>query len=91
MGVVQVHVKPPPTPLIKIKHDDKLDKYFVKLKLRRDPTSTKWDLYEFKMDLFDNGNPEGFLVHGNFNMNLAASGTPETAAKFHYIRMIFHG
>ena len=44
VGVVQVHVEPPPTPLIKIKYDDKLDKDYVKLKIRRDPTSTKSDL-----------------------------------------------
>ena len=39
---------------------DKLDKYFVKIKLRRYPTSEKSDLYEFKMALFHNGDPEDF-------------------------------
>ena len=57
-GGVQMHVKPPPTPLIKIEHNDKLDKDFVKLKLCRDPTSEKSDLYEFKMDLFNLDKPE---------------------------------
>ena len=38
-GVVQVRVDPPPTPLMKIKYNDKSEKYFVKLKLRRGPTS----------------------------------------------------
>ena len=40
-----VHVYPPPIPLIKIKNDDKPDKYFVKNKLFRDPTSEKSDFY----------------------------------------------
>ena len=48
-------------PLIKIKNNDKSDKYFVKIKLRTDPTSGKSDLYEFKMTLFDNGDPDEFL------------------------------
>ena len=38
MGVMQVHVEPPPAPVIKIRYDDKSDKDFVKLRLRRDPT-----------------------------------------------------
>ena len=48
MGVVQLHMDPPPIPLIKIKHDDKLEKDFVKIKLHRDLTSENSDLYEFK-------------------------------------------
>ena len=32
----------------------------VKIKLRRDTTLSKSDLYEFKMALFDNGNPQDF-------------------------------
>ena len=39
MGVLHVHMDQPPIPLIKIKHDDNLDKDFVKLKLRRYTTS----------------------------------------------------
>ena len=33
---------------------------FVKLILRIDPTSSTLGLYEFKMSLFDNGEPEEF-------------------------------
>ena len=40
-GTVQVHVEPPPISLIKSKSNDKSDKYFVKIKLRRDTTSAK--------------------------------------------------
>ena len=81
-GTVQVHENPPLIPLIKIKIDDKSDTYFVKIKLRRDPTSEKLDLYEFKMDLFDNGKMEEFLLFiRNFNTALKVSGTIKSGAK----------
>ena len=57
-GVVKLHVEPPPTSLIKSKHDDKLNKDFENIGLRKDPTSEKLDLHEFKIALFDNGDPE---------------------------------
>ena len=47
--------------LIKSKNDEKSEKYCVKIKFHRDPTSAKSDLCEFKMALFDNGKPEEFL------------------------------
>ena len=43
---MQPHVEPPPIPLIKNKHDNNLEKDFVKIKLHRDPTSSSLDLYE---------------------------------------------
>ena len=44
------------------------------------------DHYEFKISLFENGEPEEFLFFVcNFNMTLAASGTPEAGAKYQYI------
>ena len=61
MGVVQLHAEPPPTPVIKSKHDDMSDQDFVKIKFCRDPTSENLDLYEFKMALFDNIEPEEFF------------------------------
>ena len=57
-GLVQLHMEPPPTPLIKIKHNDKSDNDFVNIKLRRDPMSEKADLFDFKMALSKNGDPE---------------------------------
>ena len=39
LGIMQVHMKPPPIPLIKSKHGDNSEKDYVKLKLRRYPTS----------------------------------------------------
>ena len=64
-----------PVPLIKSKNDNKSDKCPVNIKLRRNPTSEIWDPYEFKMDLFDNGKPGGFLLFiRNSNMTLEASG-----------------
>ena len=51
-----------------------------------DPTSATSDLYEFKMALFDNKEPEEFLLFvWNFNMVLAESGTLTTGAKMKYI------
>ena len=59
-GMTQLHVNTPNNPLMKENLDSKSAKYFVKLKLRRDPTSSTSDLYEFKIYLFDNGDLEDF-------------------------------
>ena len=81
-GMTHPHVQPLPIPLIKENHDGKSDKYSVKLKLLRDPTLPTPDHYEFKMSLFENGDPEEFLLFvRKFNMTLAASGMLEAGAK----------
>ena len=81
-GMTHPHVEPPPIPLIQETYDGNPDKDLVKLKLRRDPTSSTSDLYEFKISLFDNGEPEEFFLFvRNFNMSLVASGTLEVGAK----------
>ena len=68
--------------LNKGKEDGKSDKYIVKLKLYRDFTSSTPDLYEFRMSLYYNGEPEDFLLlMRNFNMTLVASGTLDMGAK----------
>ena len=85
-GTLQVHVEPPVIPLINSKNDDKSYKDFVKIKLRRDPTSEKLDLYEFKMALFDKGERGGFLLFiCNFNMTIEASGTLNSIANIQYL------
>ena len=82
MWMTQAHVEPPPILPINSKSNGKSDKYIVKLRLCRDPTSGTSDLYEFKMSLFDNGDPEDYLsLMKNFNMTLVVSGTLETGAK----------
>ena len=87
--MTQPHVEPPTIPLIKENHNGKADKDSVKLKLRRDPTSPTSDLHEFKMSLFDNGDPEEFLLFfSNFNMTLTESGMLEADAKFQYHRTL---
>ena len=92
VGVVQLQLEPPTTPLIKLNHNDKLDKDFVKLKMRRDPASEKPDRYEFKMALFENGNPEWFFLFvRNFNMTIKASVILETAKKVKYICTLVRG
>ena len=42
-----MYIEPPLIPLMKSKQDDKWDKYFVKMKLCRDPKSEKSDLCVF--------------------------------------------
>ena len=87
-----MQVEPPLISLIKIKNDDKLDKYFVQIKLRRDPTSENLDLYELKTALFDNGDHEElFLFIRNFNMSIEASGTLRPGEKVQYLCMLVHG
>ena len=91
-GVVHVQVELLPITLIKRKHDDKWDKYFVKLKLRRYLTSEQSDLYDFKMTLFNNSDQEEFLLFvRNFNMTLVASVMLETKNKVQYICTLVHG
>ena len=72
-GLVHLHVDPPPTPLITSKHDNKSEKDFVTMKLRRDPTSENSDPYEFKMALFYNGYWGYFVFTHNFKMTLETS------------------
>ena len=92
LGMTQVHVEHMTIPLIKGKFDDKKDNYFVKLKLCRDPTSRTSDLYEFNMSLFDNGDPEEFLLFvRSFNMTLTVLGTLEAVAKVQYLCALVRG
>ena len=62
VGTEQVHVDPPLIPLLKRKNYEKPDKDCVKIKLRRYPTSQKSELYEFKIVLFYNSDPEELLL-----------------------------
>ena len=63
----------------------KAEKYCVKIKLRRNPTSEKSDLYEFKMALFDNDEPEEFLLFvQNFKIILESSGTIASSENIQY-------
>ena len=64
----------------------------MKIKLRSYPTPETSDLYEFRMALFDNVDPEEFLLFVcNFNITLEASGTLDTAVKVQYLRTLFCG
>ena len=75
-----------PIALIESKNNRKSDKYCVKIKLCRDPTSEKSDLYEFKIALFENGDTEEFLFFvRKFQMNLKASETFAASANIHYL------
>ena len=58
----------------------------------RDPTSSTTCLYNFKMYLFDNGDPEELLLFVcNFNMTIVASGALEADVKVHYICTLVRG
>ena len=60
--------------------------------MRRDPTSENSDLYEFKMDLFDNGDSEElFLFIQNFNMTLELPVTLKSREKIQYLCMMLLG
>ena len=54
------HVEPPTIPLMKENSTGQSDGDYVKLKLRRDLMSSTLELYEFRMYLFDHGDPEVF-------------------------------
>ena len=84
-----MYMDTPPIPLIKSNCDDNSDKDLVKLKLLRDTTSEKSDLYEFKTDFLDNGDLEEFLLLvRNFNTTFDTSGTLATDAKVQYLRTL---
>ena len=69
-----------------------MDKTFIRIKLRREPTSGNSDLYEFKMDFFDDGDTGDFLRFVcNFNMNLEALGTLKDGAKIQHLCTLVHG
>ena len=71
--VTHLNVEPPSIPLIQETYNGKMDKDFVKLKMRRYPTLSTLDLYDFKTSLFENGDPEEFLLFvRHFNTTLAA-------------------
>ena len=91
-GMTHPHVEPQPIPLIQETHNGKSEKYFVKIKLRRDNTSCTLDIYEFKMSLFDNDKLEEFLLFVcNFNMTPEASGTMAAGAKIQYLLTLVRG
>ena len=51
--------------------------------------SSTSDLYEFRIYLYQNGNPKEFMLFvRNFNMNLAATGTLYTGTKIQHLRTI---
>ena len=73
-GEVQINMDPPFIQIIKINIDTKSQKDYVKIKFRRNPMLEKSGIYEFKMDLFDNGYPEEILLfQRNYRIMLDAS------------------
>ena len=58
MGTKLAHVQSHPITLIKETPTGKSDVDDVKLNLRRDPMSSTSYIYEFRMSLFENGDPQ---------------------------------
>ena len=54
---VQTHAHSLLIPLTKSRFDLKTERDYVKIKLHRNYMSETLDIYEFKMDLFENGKP----------------------------------
>ena len=91
-GTVKVHVEQPLISLIKSKNDQKSDKYCVKIKFCRYPMSQESELYEFKMSLFDNGDPEELLLFiSNVHMILKASVTIAAVKNIQYLLTLVCG
>ena len=91
LGINPSYVWPLTIALIKETCIGQSDKYLVKIKFRRYPTSSTSDLYEFIMSFFYHGKPEEFLLFiCNFNMTLLATGTLDMDAKMPYSRTIFY-
>ena len=59
---VKIHADPPSVSLTKSKTNKNSEKDYAKIKLRINPSLETSDIYEFKMDLFDNDNLEEFLL-----------------------------
>ena len=85
-GIHLAHVESLPIALTKEMCNGKSDEYFVKLNFCRDPTSSTLDLYEFKMSLFDHGEPEEFLL-----LTLVVTGMQEMDSKLWYICALGRG
>ena len=59
---VHIHVDPPLIPLIKRRLDLKTERDYVKLNIIRTLHQKNPDMYEFKIDFFDNGYIEESLL-----------------------------
>ena len=78
-GVVKTNFDPYTTPLIKIKLDLKTERDYVKIKLHRNHMSEKSYMHEFKMALFEKGNPEELILFvPNLRKTLEGSVTIES-------------
>ena len=64
----------------------------MKLKVRRDPIYDMLELYEFKMSLYDHGEPGEFLLFISiFNTNHAETRMLEMDTNILYLRKLFRG
>ena len=82
-------IEPSTIQLVKETSTSNSDGDYVKLNLRRDPTSIMSELYKFRMSLSDHSkSKELLLVLRKFLMNIAAAGTLESEAKDQYLQTL---
>ena len=88
---LQIYVDPPHIPLIKSKLDTNLEKYSFKIKLCRNATPQKSDVYEFIMSIVDNGYPEDFLILKKLQYDAQIVGNSDSRCKHQYLRTSLWG
>ena len=92
LEVIQVNVNPPPIYLIIWYIERKTEKYFIKIKLHRNYTSVMSDVYEYKMTLFENWEPEEFLqMIWNYETSIRSPGDTSETGKNQYLSTLLHG
>ena len=82
---------PPPITITKMNIDTKFKRVYVQIKLDRNPTLEAYDIYEFKMDLFDNDYSEEFLLfQWSYYMNIKVSGSITASDEIQYLYTLLH-
>ena len=85
-GAVQINVETPTIPTIRGNIDKKLQKCYVKTKFCINTTSGTSEMYEFKIDLFDNGDTEEFLLfQRNYQITIESTGSITMGEKIQYV------
>ena len=65
-GAVQIHVYSSHIPLDKSEIENKIVKFYVKIKLRRNPTLATYHMYEFKVEILEMGIRKSYFFIGTY-------------------------
>ena len=91
-GAVRIHADSPPTPLIKIEIGKNSEKYYIKIKLCRNPMLEACNMYELKMALFENEEPKYFLLfQWTYHMMFGEPGNITVGIKIQYLHNVIRG